>query len=116
MLREQSPKILDKEQILEQALDVVTDREEAFETACIEFAEAESTYRILFAKAFLNAEGTEKARHNTAILAVEKQLRERDRSNAVKEFTFQKLKDAQMATSARQSLLSADLRTNRAFA
>jgi hypothetical protein len=116
MLKERSPNILDKEQILEQALDTVADREIAFESACVEFAEAESTYRIRFAKEFLNAEGTEKARHSTAIVAVEKQLRERDRTEAIKEFTFQKLKDAQMAVSARQSLLNADIRTNKAFA
>lgn len=63
-------------------------------------------------KAYLAAEGTEKARNSEAIIKVERFLRERDRTEAVKEFTLHKLRDAQAAVSARQSLLAASLRTN----
>ncbi len=106
----------DREQYVEKALDAVYDREQAFETACVQFAEAESEYRVQFARAYLAAEGTEKARNSTAILAVERYLRERDRTDAIKEFTKEALRDAQATVSARQSLLAAELRTNRAFA
>jgi len=107
---------MDREQQLEKALNAIADREEAYEEACKSFADAESEYRIQKSREYLAAEGTEKAREATAIIRVEKYLRERDRLEAVKDFTFQKLRDAQMATSARQSLLNADVRTNKAFA
>lgn len=111
-----STRLTDREQILEDTLAIVADREQAFEDACVQYADAESEYRVRFAKAYLAAEGTEKARNSEAIIAVENFLRERDRLEAVKEFTKEKLRDAQAAVSARQSLLNADLRTNKAFA
>lgn len=108
--------LTDKEQVLEATLDAVTDRESAFGDACLAYAEAESEYRVQFAKAYLAAEGTEKARNSDAILKVERYLRERDKTEAVKEFSKERLRDVQMAVSARQSLLNADIRTNKAFA
>lgn len=105
----------DHDERLESALDALPALETAFEESCTAYAVAESDYRIEFARAFLKAEGTEKARNSTAIIAVERFLRERDRCEAVKEFTFQKLKDAQSVVSARQSLLNANVRTNAAF-
>ncbi len=107
---------MDKEQLLEAALDAVAVREQAFEEACIAFADAESAYRIRKSKAYLEAEGTEKAREATAIVKVERFLEARNSTQAVKEFTLQKLRDAQAVVSARQSLLAADIRTNKAFA
>lgn len=100
---------------LEAALERLPDLEEAFQAACVGYAVAESDYRIEFSRAFLRAEGTEKARNAEALLAVERFLRERDRSEAVKEFTKEKLRDAQQVVSARQSLLNANVRTNAAF-
>jgi hypothetical protein len=105
---------IDKDEKLEGALSALAIHEEAFEAACVEYAIAESDYRIKFARKFLEADGTEKARHSTAIVDVEKELRERDRSEAVKEFTKEKLRDAQAVVSARQSLLYADVKTNAA--
>lgn len=110
-----APEPLDKEQLIEAALNMVADREESFEIACKEYAEAESEYRVQFAKAYLAAEGTEKARNSEAIIKVERFLRERDRTEAVKEFTREKLRDSQAAVSARQSLLNAALKTNATF-
>lgn len=107
---------MDKETAVESALDAVADREQAFGAACVAYAEAESEYRVQFARAYLAAEGTEKARNSEAIIKVERFLRERDRTEAVKEFTREALRDAQAAVSARQSLLAADIRTNRSFA
>lgn len=106
---------MDREQQLEKALNAVADREEAYQDACVKHAEAESEYRIQKSKEYLAAEGTEKAREATAIVKVERYLRERDRTEAIRDFTREKLRDAQSAVSARQSLLSAALRTNNAF-
>lgn len=114
MLHEKSDEIIDREQRLEQLLEgPLPEREAAFEESCKVFATAESDYRIAYAEAFLKAEGTEKARHSTATIEVEKFLRERDRAEAVKEFTREKLKDCQITISARQSLLYADVQTNK---
>lgn len=100
---------------LEAALETVSSLEEDFEKACVGYAESESEYRVQFAKAYLAAEGTEKARNSEAIIKVERFLRERDRTEAVKEFTREKLRDSQAAVSARQTLLKANLETNQRF-
>lgn len=100
---------------MEAALDRLPELEEAFQAACTDYATAESDYRIEFSRAFLRAEGTEKARNAEALIAVERFLRERDRTEAVKEFTKEKLRDAQQTVSAYQSLLNAQVRTNAAF-
>lgn len=107
---------MDRDEQLEAALERVSILEEDYEQALIKAAEAEAEYRVRFAKAFLGAEGTEKARNSVAIIEVERFLEERNRTEAIREFTREKLKDAQAAVSARQSLLSASLRTNNAFA
>jgi hypothetical protein len=107
--------MLNREEQVEKALDRIPDLEVAFENACTGYATAESDYRIEFSKAFLRAEGTEKARNAEALIAVEKFLRERDKAEAVKEFLKEKLRDAQQAVSAHQSLLNAQVRTNAAF-
>lgn len=107
---------LDRDEQLESALERVSILEEDYEQVLIKAAEAETEYRVRFAKAYLGADGTEKARNSTAIIEVERWLEERNRTEAVKEFTREKLKDAQAAVSARQSLLSASIRTNNAFA
>ena len=105
----------DRDEQLEAALERIPDLEEAFQKACVDYASAESDYRVAKAKAYLHAEGTEKAREAHAILRTENLLRERDRTEAIKEVTKEKLRDAQQAISARQSLLNASVRTNAAF-
>lgn len=107
--------MMDREEALEAALDAVQDREAAYGKALADYADAESEYRVQFAKAYLAAEGTEKARQSDAILKVERYLRERDKCEAVKEFMREALRDAQAAVSARQSLLSSSRRTSEAF-
>lgn len=106
----------DKEQKLEEMLDLMSDRESAYETACIDAAKAESEYRIRLAEEFLKASGAVEQRKMEAIKAVQHLLRERDRTEAIRDFTREKLRDVQQAVSARQTLVSADVRTNRAFA
>lgn len=105
----------DRDEQLEAALERLPDLEDALQKACVDYAEAESDYRVAKAKAYLNAEGTEKAREAAAVIATERLLRERDRTEAVKEFTRERLRDAQQVVSARQSLLNAQVRTNAAF-
>jgi hypothetical protein len=104
-----------RDEALETALDHIPALEDAFEMACKQFAESESEYRVRKSKAYLAAEGTEKAREAKAILDAERFLRERDKWEAVKEFTQTKIRDAQLVVSARQSLLTAEVRTNNVF-
>lgn len=106
---------MDRDQQLEKALDAVADIEPDFESALLTAADADSEYEVAYAKAFLAADGTIDARKHTATIAVEKYLRELNTAKAVKEFIRAKLKDRQDAVSARQSLLSAEVKTNRAF-
>jgi hypothetical protein len=104
-----------RDEQLEAALDRLPDLEGEFEKACKEYAGAESDYRVAKAKAYLHAEGTEKAREASAVISTEKLLRERDRTEAIKEFTYQKIKDCQLVISARQSLLRVDMNTSAAL-
>jgi hypothetical protein len=107
--------IYDKDDRLEQALDDVAAVEPDFEKALLDYAAAETNYRIRRSEEYLKAEGTEKAREAAAIIAVRKLLEERNRAEAVKDFLKVKIKDRQDAVSARQSLLSAEVKTNQRF-
>ena len=107
--------ILDRDEKLEAALADVASIEPEFEKALLDYATAETNYRIRKSEEYLKAEGTEKAREATAIVAVKKLLAERDRAEAVKDFLKVKIKDRQDAVSARQSLLSAEVKTNQRF-
>ena len=100
---------------LEKALTDVEAIEPDFEKALLDYADAESLYRVRKSEEYLKAEGTEKAREAQAIIAVAKLLETRNRAEAVRDFLKAKLKDRQDAVSARQSLLSAEVKTNRAF-
>ena len=105
----------DKEQDLEAALNAVSEIEEGFEKVLTDAVNAKADDEIEYAKAFLKAEGTEKAREAQAKIDTERFKRERYRTEAVREFQRTKLQDAQAAVSARQTLLKANLRTNEAF-
>lgn len=106
---------IDKDEQLEQALDAVAEIEPDFENALLTAAEAEADYDIQWSKAYLAADGTEKARAATATVNTERFLKARNDAKAVKEFLRAKLKDRQDAVSARQSLLSAEVKTNQRF-
>ena len=107
-----SRSLQDREQQLEGALSRLFDRSDELKKALSDAAEAESEYLVQFAKEFLIAEGTIDNRKNEAILKVERYLRERDRTEAIKDFTKEYVKASQIECSARQSLLSAETRTN----
>lgn len=106
---------IDKDEQLERALDAVAEVEPDFEKALLDYADAESNYRIRKSEEYLKAEGTIQSREAEAIKKVAQLLRERNKAEAVKDFLKAKLKDRQDAVSARQSLLSAEVKTNRAF-
>lgn len=104
--------LLDREQQLDRALSRLFDRSAEYEKVLKDAAEAESEYRVQYAKEFLKAEGTIDQRKSAAIVAVERFLRERDRTEAQKDFMKEYVRSSQLECSARQSLLSAETRTN----
>jgi hypothetical protein len=106
---------MDRDDQLEAALDAVSTLETEFEKVVIAKFDTESDYKVAKAKAFLEADGTEKKREAEAVIRSEKYLRERNRAEAVYLFTKEKLADAQAAVSARQSLLKADMNTSTAL-
>lgn len=97
---------------LEKALTEMHQRENEYANACVAAADAEAEYRIQFAKEFLKADGSVDARKSIATDKCEKYLRERFRTEAVEKFTREKLRDAQTAASIRQSMFSADYRSD----
>lgn len=105
---------LDRDQELEEAIEHMMTMEGLFVEAVSKAATAESVYRLDFSDAFLLAQGTEKVRNAEALLRVREQLTMRNDTEATREYTFQKLKNSQTAVTARQSLLNANVRTNRA--
>lgn len=107
--------LLDKDQQLEGALKAVEDIEPDFENACNDYFKAKAEAKIAEKEAYLKAEGTIQAREATAITQTAVQIRDLAGKQAVYEFVKEKLKDRQDAVSARQSLLAANVRTNKAF-
>lgn len=107
--------IKDKDERLEKALADVEAVEPDFEKALMDYADAETAYRVRKSEEYLKAEGTIQSREATAIVAVKQLLEQRNRTEAVKDFLKAKLKDRQDAVSARQSLLSAEVKTNQRF-
>jgi hypothetical protein len=104
-----------KDDRLEQALDDVAAVEPDFEKALLDYANAETAYRVRKSEEYLKAEGTIQSREATAIVAVKQLLDQRNRAEAVKDFLKEKLRDRQAAVSARQSLLAAEVKTNQRF-
>ncbi len=105
---------MDKDELLEKALKDLEDIEPDFENAVLTAAEAEADYEIAWSRAYLEANGTIDSRKAEATVQTAKYLKARNDAKAVKEFLRAKLKDRQDTVSARQSLLRADVLTNRA--
>lgn len=97
---------------VEYAITEIQSRETVFKTALESDAEAEHRFKIGKAKAYLNAEGTEKAREATAILETSDLYLDHLKKKAVKEFTKESLRDAQDALTARQSILKYERETD----
>lgn len=92
---------------LEQSLGAVAGIEQAYKDACDEYAEAKHAFKMKEAKEFLLAEGTVEARKAQALVACEVEHERYTKAQNIKTFMYQKLKDAQGAQSARQTMLSA---------
>jgi hypothetical protein len=101
-----------RDQQLEKALTEIYNREQEFTKACTEEAEAEHAYKMKHAREFLQADGAVEQRKATALVACDVLYSDYLKKKAVKEFTKEKLRDSQDALSARQSLLSYEIKTN----
>jgi hypothetical protein len=101
---------------LEQSLTELYDRETAYQKACTDEAEAEHAYKMKNASEFLGAEGSVEARKATALVACDKLYLDYLRKAAVRDFTKEKLRDSQQALSARQSLLTASVKSELGYA
>ena len=104
--------MMTREELVERAIRAVHEREEAFGEALDADADAEHTYKVARAKAFLTAQGTEKAREAQSVIDTDNLLKDHLNKKAVKTFCAVKLNDAQDALSARQSLLKRETSTN----
>lgn len=104
--------ISETQKSVEETLTMIWQRESDYEEACNEQAEAEHNYKLNDAKSFLAADGNIKEREATALIANQKLHLDYLQKKARKEFTKEKLRDAQDALSARQSLLSYEAKTN----
>lgn len=101
---------------LEQSLTEIYNREKEYEEACIADAEAEHIYKVKNATKFLEGEGTVDARKAQALVDCAKEHKAYLMANAVRDFTKEKLRDSQQALSARQSLLTASVRSDLGYA
>lgn len=91
-------------------------RENDFRETCLAEADTEHAYKVAKAKAYLTAEGTEKAREAQSVVNTETLYGEYLQAKARKEFTKEKVKDVQSALTARQSLLSASVKADSIYA
>lgn len=101
---------------LEKSLTELYGRETEYGTALQDDAEAEHAYKMKQAREYLAADGTEKARTATALIACELLHLDYLKKAAVKDFTKEKLRDSQQALSARQSLLTASVKSDLGYA
>jgi len=101
---------------VENVITELSSREEAYKTACEKLADAEYAYKTNLAVKFNEAEGTVDNRKNSALIACKEQYKAYLKAEAVKDYTKEMLKDAQQVLSARQSLLSASVRSDNAYA
>lgn len=101
---------------LQDSLQELYSRENEYGTALQQDAEAEHAYKMKQAREYLAAEGTEKARTATALIACETLHLDYLKKAAVKDFTKEKLRDSQQALSARQSLLTSSVKSDLGYA
>lgn len=95
---------------IERALTTLAEREKAYETALMRSASAEHAYKIKFAGAFLQGEGTVKEREMNAEQLCDAELKERLVSEAETAILKEKLRDCAAALSARQSILNFEVK------
>jgi peptide methionine sulfoxide reductase MsrA len=101
-----------RQELVEKAIKAVHEREGDYQTALEQEADAEHEFKVQNAKAFLKASGGADLRKMEALVETEELHKDYLKKQAIAAFTKEKLKDAQAALSARQSLLSYEARTN----
>jgi hypothetical protein len=107
--------IMDRDERLEKALTDVEAIEPDLEKALNDEATKEHTFKIKQAEEYLKASGTVDERKAKALTACKDVYLSHLKAVAVKDFIKAKLKDRQDAVSARQSLLTASVKTNQRF-
>jgi hypothetical protein len=100
---------------IQKSLSEIWNREKAYVKACEEDAEAEHTYKIAKATAFLASEGTEKAREAQSVVDTNESFLKHLKAKAKVMYMKEKLKDAQQALIARQSILSFETKSNQNY-
>ncbi len=103
---------MNREELVEKAIRTVHEREGDYQTAVENEALAEHEFKVQNAKEFLKASGGAEIRKMEALVATENLHKDYLTKQAIAAFTKEKLKDAQAALSARQSLLRFDTNTN----
>lgn len=101
---------------VDQAIQDVYEREKAFGDALKREADAEYAFKVKQAQELLNAEGTESVKKSIALTKCSVEYKEYLMATASKEFIKAKLNDAQSVLSARQSLLSAEAKSDFGYA
>ena len=99
---------------IEKAINELALREHAFASAVIESAEAEGTYRQAKAEAYLKADGTIPEKEMQADKQCQAEYARKLIADAMERLTKNKLEDCRAVLSARQSLLSAELKVHQA--
>lgn len=107
---ERAGKRMNQSAKIEKAVEEIFSRETDFTEACREFAEAEHSYRMAKAEAFLEATGTVEERKMKADRKVNKEMKRKLAAEAALSFTKAKLDDVRQVISARQSILSASVK------
>jgi len=100
--------ILDREQVLENAIDHVFAVEEALEAAFLEESDAEHDYDIKFAKLYQTLEGSIPQRENAAKEMLEQEHKRHVHTAARLKFLREKMDNARAVLIARQSLLASE--------
>lgn len=101
---------------VEQSLSMIFERETDLRKALIEEADSKHAFEVKQAKEILKAEGTEKVKAATALIACQVEYLDYLQKKAVAVFTKEAIQDAQQALSARQSLLTASSRADLGYA
>lgn len=97
--------VLDHLQSISRDLDQAIETLETLELAA---AEAESTYRVAKAKAFMSAEGPVQAREHQAVIDTQVQLIERDKTAAMARVQLQRVKSLHARIDVGRTLASAE--------
>jgi len=104
---------MDNTKNLENALSQLWEREKDFGSSLDDAAEKEHKYKMKFARSILTADGKNaETREAQALIECEEEYEAHLKAKAVATFTKEKLKDCQDALSARQTLLSYEVKTN----